>query len=218
MTYLELVRRLATEVGASGHIQTVQGAEGEALRLANWIKEAWLELQLLRDTWRWRVGEFELPVAAGQSVVDTSPYQDFYRVLPDNVFGKYDSAASWLPLTHVTFPDWQSLVRARPAQTGSPTYFTERPDLTVELFPIPDAAYSIRGLYVKKAQELVNDFDEPLMPPEYHMAIVYKAMMLYAGYEAAPEIFQMGAQGFNRVYKTMVNADTPVVLLPETLA
>lgn len=218
MNYLELTRRLATEVGVSGHIQTVQGAEGEALRLANWIKEAWLELQLLRDTWRWRVDEFEVSVPAGQATLDTSAYPEFHRVLPDDVFGKPANTDTWQALSYVTFPDWQSLVRSRPSQTGTPVYFTERPDLTVELAPVPSTDYKVRGLYVKKAQELTNDFDVPLLPPEYHMAIVYKAMMLYAGYEAAPEIFQSAAQGFNRVYKTMVNSDTPVVLLPETLA
>lgn len=218
MNYLELVRRLGTEVGASGYVQTVQNAEGEALRLANWIKEAWLELQLIRDTWRWRVAEFEVSLPKGQATIDTSAYTDFHRVLPEEVFAKPATGNTWWPLTYVTFPDWQHLVRSRPSQTGSVMYFTERPDLTIEVSPLPDVDYAVRGLYVKKAQELVNDFDVPLLPEEYHMAIVYKAMMLYAGYESAPEIYQSAAQGFNRVYKTMVNSDTPMVILPETLA
>jgi len=44
----------------------------------------------------------------------------------------------------------------------------------------------------------------PLMPPQYHMAIVYKTMMKYAGYESAPEVAARASEELdpmmNRIY------------------
>jgi len=218
MDYLELTRRLAREVGASGRIQTLQGTEGEFRRLADWVNESWVELQMVRDTWKWRVGEFEVPMTVGQRVVDTSSYPDFYRVLPNQFFGKLDSATNWAVLAFVSFRDWQDLVRTRPPQEGVPVYYTERSDLVIEVDPIPSVPYSVRGLYTKRPQFLVDDFDVPSLPEEYHMAIVYKAMMLYGGYESAPEIYQSGEAGFNRIYQMLVNTDIPDVHLGTELA
>lgn len=218
MNYLELTRRLASEVGASGFIQTVQNPEGETQRLANWIQEAWLELQLVRDTWRWRLAEFEVTLPSGQAKLDMSSYPDFYRVIVTALYGKPHQSTTWAPLDYIGYSDWQSVVRSRPTVVSTPTTFTELPDLSVELSPIPSSDFDVRGLYVRKAQVLQNDFDVPVLPEEFHMAIVYKAMMLYAGYEAAPEIFQSGLQGFNRIYRLMVNSDTGPVTLGGALA
>lgn len=218
MTYLELVRRLASEVGTSNFIQTLQGAEGEVLRLANWINESWMELQMVRPNWRWRISEFEVVVPGGQPTVDTSGYSDFYRVVETSVYGRTPNTSVWTPLPYVGYSEWQDLVRARSPVPGVPNMFTERPDLVVELSPIPADDFHVRGLYVRRPQPLVNDFDVPYMPEEFHPAIVYKAMTLYAGYEAAPEIYQSGVQGFNRMYRLMVNADVGPVELPGALA
>ena len=121
-------------------------------------------------------------------------------------------------MTFVDFTHWQGFVRSRPSAAGLPVYFTELPDYSVEVYPAAATGTSMRGLYTKQVQVLVDDVDTPIMPEQYHMAIVYKAMMLYAGYEAAPEVFQAGAQGFNRTYNQMVIEDTPPVLLPGGLA
>ena len=218
MTYLELVRRLAREVGASGGIQSLQAVEGEAKRLADWVNQAWLEIQLVRDTWSWRLGEFEVSVPSGSSVVNTSTVVDFYKPLKGSVYGKFVAASTWFPLEYIDFQTWQDYVRARPTVISQPTSYTLKPDRTVELYPIPANDYSVRGLYVKKPQQLVNDFDVPILPEEFHQLIVYQAMMLYAQYEAAPEIFQAGVQGYNRLYSRMLNSEPFDVSLPGALA
>lgn len=218
MTYLELVRRLAREVGASGGIQSLQTAEGEAKRLADWVNQAWLDIQLVRDTWSWRLNEFEVAVPSGSAIVDTSTITDFYKPLKGSVYGKFVAASTWFPLEYIDFQAWQDYVRTRPTAISQPTSYTLKPDRTVELYPIPANDYSVRGLYVKKPQQLVNDFDVPILPEEFHQLIVYQAMMLYAQYEAAPEIFQAGVQGYNRLYSRMLNSEPFDVSLPGALA
>lgn len=218
MTYLELVRRLAREVGASGTIQSLQTVEGEAKRLADWVNQAWLDIQLVRDTWLWRLNEFEVSVSSNSAIVDVSTITDFYKPLKDSVYGKFVAASTWFPLDYIDFQTWQDYVRARPVVISQPTSYTLKPDRTLEVYPTPSNDFSVRGLYVKKPQQLVNDFDEPILPEEFHPLIVYQAMMLYAQYEAAPEIFQAGIQGYNRLYNRMLNSEIPDVCLPEALA
>lgn len=218
MTYLELVRRLAREVGASGAIHSLQAVEGEAKRLADWVNQAWLDIQLVRDTWSWRLSEFEVSVPSGSSVVDTSTVVDFYKPLKGSVYGKFSGSTSWYPLTYVDFQAWQDYVRMQPTAQSQPTSYTLKPNKRIELHPVPVNDFLIRGLYVKKPQQLVNDFDVPILPEEFHPLIIYQAMMLYAQYETAPEIFQAGVQGYNRLYNRMLNSETPDVCLPEALA
>ncbi len=212
MTYLELVRRLAQEVGAAVPVQTAQNVDGELARLSTWVNDAWVDIQQLRDDWRWRQAEFEVVMPANTAVLSTESYPDFYRPVESEL---YVGAASgvYTPLVFVPFNRWQGFVRARPSVSGVPAYFTVWPDMTVEVYPRPASDTAVRGLYVKQVQTLVNDADTPIMPEQFHMAIVYKAMMLYSGYEAAPEVYQSGAQGFNRLYAQMVMDATPVVEL-----
>jgi len=215
MTYLELVRRLAVEVGASDIIQTLQTAEGEIRRLKQWIDEAWLELQLISDTWRWRLAEFDVLVPAGSDVVPLTAYTDFYRPHKGSVVGGVSTFSS---LAYVDFDRWFGLARVESSVPGLPRYYTYTTNGTLELWPVPASDYRVRGLYVRKPQVLVNDFDVPLLPGEFHPIIVYKAMMLYAGYESAPEIHQSGTMGYNRLRALLANIEEPSELAMEPLA
>jgi hypothetical protein len=47
---------------------------------------------------------------------------------------------------------------------------------------------------------------------------VYKAMMLYAEYESAPEIHQAGMMGYNRLRALLANIEEPSELIMEPLA
>jgi hypothetical protein len=215
MTYLELVRRLAVEVGASDIIQTLQTAEGEIRRLKQWIDEAWLELQLISDTWRWRLAEFDVLVPAESAVVPLTAYTDFYRPHKGSVVG---GVSTFSPLGYVEFDRWFELTRVTQSAPGIPRYYTYTTNGTLELWPIPAIEYRVRGLYVRKPQVLANDFDVPLLPEEFHPILVYKAMMLYAEYESAPEIHQAGMMGYNRLRALLANIEEPSELIMEPLA
>lgn len=49
---------------------------------------------------------------------------------------------------------------------------------TIYLGPVPDAAYTVNHLYVKREPDLSSDTDSPLMPASFHAAIVEHATYL----------------------------------------
>ena len=79
-----------------------------------------------------------------------------------------------------------------------PIEVTITPQLAVGCGPTPSSGYTITGDYYKVAAELVDKADVPALPPQYHMAIVYRAMMFYGMGEAATEVYQEGQIEFKR--------------------
>jgi hypothetical protein len=83
---------------------------------------------------------------------------------------------------------------------------------------IPNLAYVIDGEYYTQPVDLVADTDVPLIPARYHMMIVYRAMMYYAGYESAPEVLSRGDFEFRRQYSRMEIDQLPTIVSGPPLA
>lgn len=71
------------------------------------------------------------------------------------------------------------------------------PDESICLGPPSNGLYTITGDYFIAPSVMVNDTDVPaLLPAKYHDIIIWRGMMMYAGYESAPEVYQRGAQEY----------------------
>jgi hypothetical protein len=77
----------------------------------------------------------------------------------------------------------------------------------------PDQAYVIVGEYYRKPTEFTTAAEEPDLPPRFHLMIVYRAMMFYAGYESAPEVYQRGELEFKRLMSRL-----EIDLLPDIIS
>ena len=95
--------------------------------------------------------------------------------------------------------------------TTRPLQMSISPAKAIVLGPPPTAGYTITGDYFTAPLEMTLDADTPSLPAQYHMAIVYRAMMSYGGYESAPEVYQRGETEFSKLMRRMT-ADR----LPET--
>jgi len=84
-----------------------------------------------------------------------------------------------------------------------PEYFTILPNTQMRIWPNPNDIYQIDIEGCTPPVILAANDDEPAMPEEYHMAIVFYAMMTYAGYEYAPELAQLGSQRWVKFYDEM---------------
>lgn len=72
------------------------------------------------------------------------------------------------------------LIASQVTTPGRPIDFSVQPDRSVNLWPIPDAIYTVVGEYWKRAAVMAADTDEPLFPERFHMAIVWLAKMYFA--------------------------------------
>lgn len=86
---------------------------------------------------------------------------------------------------------------------GYPGFISEDPHHTLHIAPTPDVQYRIRSDYYTSPQELALDADEPEMPQEWHMLIVYHAMRHYGSVRDAREIMVEADNNIQRITAQM---------------
>jgi hypothetical protein len=196
MTYLELCQQLRQDCGVSGTGPlSVTNQTGENKRLVDWIKNAWLELQLSKREWLFLRGSFSFTTTiAKQSYTPTEAgittrfrnWETNSMRMGKTALGDRDEIC----LPHIPYETFRAIYLTGNQSLGRPLEFTTAPQLDIALGHIPDDVYTVRGEYYKKPQMLSQNGDIPDMPEEYHSLIVYKAMEKYALFESAPEVLQ----------------------------
>lgn len=220
MNYLALGTRLIQECGISGTMSTTANQTGEFLRVTSWINSAWNELQTKHDDWEFLRSSVLLGGGAGCSFTTVSG-QAVYPLgagagtagVSAAVFGKWDLNSFRCNTTTVGFADetyldpigydeWRNsyMYGAMRSVTTRPVVISKAPTQGLCLGPPPNALYTVTGDFFIQPTQMVNDTDLPTgLPTQFHMAIVYKGMQMYAGYEAASEVFQRGDIGYKRM-------------------
>ncbi len=204
MTFLELVQDLARETGTmenadpiNGEISTLQDPDNDYLiDLIRWTRKAWVAIQLESD-WDYLIKQGEVTTTADQDYVDVaSQVSDFRLLLPYIApYGRrWISIDDREPVWVVRYPRWAGWNAVRQSRNARPRNCTILPDGQSEhrmkLWPTPNKVYTITFDYIRTPQELSADDDEPAMPARFHDAIVYRAMVKYAGYDEASPQYQ----------------------------
>ena len=210
MNFLELCQTLRREAGVSGTgPASVTGQSGEYLRLINWINQAWSEIQQLRPDWRFMWAQGSFTTAAGIADytgaamnVEADNYDLGSFVLTDSLGGKR-------PMAYACYRDWKEAYGAATLTNNTPHLVTDLPNGSIRFTAPPDGAYPVTFDYYRSPQTLVDNTDEPWLPARYHMLIVHKAMMYYAGYESAPEVLQDATLRWNPLYDAMESTQLP---------
>lgn len=226
MNFLQLVQRLASESGA-GSPSTVVGQTGNNLRLVNWTNAAWMDIQSAHQDWNWlRTSLTPFATVAGQTTYSPTAapmsLTDFGMWDRDS-FRVYETAAgigSETFLTYRPYDIWRNtyLIGALRSTTSRPDTVTVTPDNSLGFGPITAAGYSIVGDYFKLPSEMAADATTPILPVQYHMAIVYRAMMFYGAFYSATEVFQRGEAEFNKMMLRMTADRMPDILMGGALA
>lgn len=209
MQFLDLVKRLRSEAGLAGSGPiSVTGQTGELLRLVDWIKDAYRDIQDRRFDWEFLRDDFSFSA----SVADGATYAK--TVVTNLATWKHDERDSfrcYLTASGVNdeqwlvFEDWdffrsQRLYGASRNVTGRPLYFSIKPDKSVVLWPTPNDTYTIVGEYFKTATEFAADSDEPVFD-RHHMAIVCNALMRYAAYVAEPALYARAESEYKKLIR-----------------
>lgn len=215
MTFLELCQRLRQEVGAAGvGPAAVKAQHGEAARLISWISQAWTEIQTEHRDWRfaWAMGEVMM--------------EDGYRDYPlPNDFGSFIPETIYLGDRRLTLLPYRIFrQRFRKPTVQEPKHLTVTPDDTLRtggvlsIDGIPDENDALTFEYYRKPQVLAENGDVPRLPEEYHMLIVYQAMIQYGLYENAGEVVQQGSANTQRILRLITDSELPDMTLPGALA
>lgn len=218
MNFLQLGQRMVQECGISGTLTSMQNQTGEFARVVSWVGQAWDELQTKHDDWDWMRSSNLLgagasfATVAGQAVYPLGTGPGTCGVTLAN-FGKWDEetfrcyttsvgVADETFLDSIPFDAWRNaymlgalrLVQTRPVAIAVGT------NKALCLGPPSDGLYTVTGDYFTSPNIMAANADEPTgLPVAYHMAIVYLAMLYYAGYESAPEVMDRGDAGYKKL-------------------
>lgn len=182
MTRLELVRMLRQLAGVgagstgNGPASTISQT-GEYKRLVDWIDGAWNEIQQA-NRWDFLWEQATVTVAANANeVVGTLPA---YRYVQDATYNAEGAPLTWMPWANfrLRYPSAQIVA-------GTPSAWTVRPDKKFVVNAKPTASYPLTVERYKNPVPMTADAEEPALPVEHHMAIVYKALLLYSNFEEA---------------------------------
>jgi hypothetical protein len=233
-TYLQLCQDAATESGTVPNIgaspSSVEGQTGRLLKITNWVRTAYEQIQR-ENQWRWLNADF-----AGDTIANVREYNSaamgiterFSRWIfdtPDaqSMFSVYLKASGRSDEGFLTFVDWNYfrqnvLVGGAASATGKPIYLTVDEQNRIQIYPIPDAVYTIRGRYRKSPQILTGNTDVPEMPDEFHSAIVWKALMLLGQHDEAFEQQPHWAVNLAQVMQTLREHQLPYWSLDKSFA
>lgn len=217
MTFLELCQTLRRECGVSGTGPTsVVGQTGEYLRLVEWIKQAWREIQEMRDDWAfmWAPGAFTTSIGVAdytQAAIGVTA-----RRFDLDSFVLTDGDGAKRLLHRVPYPLWRDLYSRSTLDNNVPTYLTDLPNGSLRLTTPPDGAYPVSFDYYRETQVLAANSDEPLLPTRYHDIIWIKAMQYYAGYEDGREVAADSMARFLPLLSALESTQLPSLSLGHT--
>lgn len=209
-TFLALAQRLRQEAGISGTgPASVVSQTGEMGRVVDWISLAYEEIQDKHPNWEFLRNDFSF-----QTIASTSAYLPSAISLEEHAAWKSNSFRGYLTATgtsdeqdicYVPWEEFRDAYQFGSSRTspGKPTVFSIRPNKAVELWPVPNAIFTIVGEYYKRPQVMTANTDEPLFPRQFHMAIMWKALMYYGSYENAPEAFTTGERNYNNLMRKL---------------
>lgn len=129
----------------------------------------------------------------------------------DNVIVTAASGATELPVYFMEYADFRGLRDRSPVATGAPMYFTIHPDQTWEVYPTPDANYTLKIDYLCKpkiyttSDDVTNFEDWPTtgrgLPTEFHEAVVWYAVRYWAETRTKLDTFQIADRRFNELIR-----------------
>lgn len=221
-TFLELTQRLRREAGiASDGPLSVVAQTGEYQRLVDWVASSWNDIQISSNNWRWMVGEFNLATTPGKdryTPAEVGIPQRFARWYPTSMRIGLNPPNDEIPLYCMSYDEFRSTYLTGPQPLSRPVAVATAPNKDLLLGYPPNDAYRVRGEYHKAPQVLVNDNDIPEMPEQFHEAILYLALMRYARFNAAAEIYEDAASNYRRIMDLLRADQLPDVTCAEPLA
>jgi hypothetical protein len=225
MNLLQLVNQTRVECGVSGPaLTTAQGQVGESGRMVSWTQQAWIDIQTSKEDWLFLREPFTFNLVANQyqytateaGLTDFGNWKrDSFRASSVGQDYKDEQLLNYMEWT--TYRNLYRYANMRNT-TARPVVVSITPEKDLAFGSKPDQAYVIDGEYYTQPVTLSADADEPIIPARFQMAIVYRAMMYYAGYEAAPEVLSRGDFEYRRLYSRMEIDQLPTIISGPPLA
>lgn len=228
MNFLQGCQRLHQESGLSGSgpITTV-GQTGILKQVIDWYNTAYIDVLSQHTNWLFMQDDFSFQTVVSQrkySITETG-VTDLEKWKVDD----YDSFRIYLTasgvaneqfLCYLPWSDYRQMYLFGSTRTaeGFPSYFSVHPDKSLDFYLVPNAVHTVTGEYYKVPAELSGNTDEPIIPSQFHMIIVWRALMFYAGFDAANEKYVMGKNEYGKLLRRLEADQLPQMTFGAPLA
>jgi hypothetical protein len=225
MNLLQLTNQTRVECGVSGPtLSSVQNLTGESARILAWVQQAWIDVQTSKEDWLFLRETFEFNTVASQweytaanaGLTDFGNWKrDSFRASSVNNLYRDEQLLNYMDWT--TYRNLYRYANMRNT-LARPVVVSITPNKDLAFGSTQDQIYTINGEYYTQPVSLSADTDIPGIPARFHMIIVYRAMMYYAGYESAPEVLSRGEFEYRRLYSRMEIDQLPTIVSGPPLA
>lgn len=203
MNYRDLVNDFLIESSMDDQIVTVEGQQDDALKATRWVRDAWVQIQRAeRWSFMWKEGSFN--TQKGKASYNLLEQQ---RALGSKAeITSYRIPASRKFLRHI------ELNAIRFSETvGEPVRVAMAPDESIRFSPVPDGVYEVNCDSWVAPVFLTDDLDTPALAPQWHKAIVWRALSNYAREQGREwdGLYQASTREFNHMYSDMTRFYLP---------
>jgi len=200
MNRLRLVQELCRLAGITdtGGPTTTIGQSGDFAKAIRYIDIAHEEIQNMYFDWNFLWATNTITTAVGTAV-----YQG------QSNLGIWDAERIYYDGQKLRVIDYRDYEPDANRSPGPPEYIVIRPDNQIQIVPVPDDVYSISYDYFRKPVALAENNDTPLIPADYRMAIVGRALMLYGNFEPAEEAKIQGQELYEMYMAPLIAHETP---------
>lgn len=116
----------------------------------------------------------------------------------------------------VSYEEFQRRYIATAVDDGQPRWWSVSPAGQLLIAPAPDSGlYSIEADYWARPTELLLDDDEPDMPAQFHMLIVWRALLEVAAFDSAPEVETRATRNIKIIWRDLVDDQAPRIQLTD---
>lgn len=201
-------------VGLQGSFASTESTLGLQRNIAQYVKDAWLDIQNMRKDWSFMVGTItSFSTTADQSTY--TPTQVFGTATAAEDLGSYKRPKGifydYNPIDYIDYSDYPDI--DNDTNSTTPSWYTIN-DLNNNLIiNKPNDAYDLVIRYHRNAQDLSSgtdpDSNEPVLPSMYHNAIVYKAVEKMAIHIGRAGMFNEYSKEANKMVGSMLRKYIP---------
>lgn len=214
MNFLELVKRTCGEVGISP-LTTVVNNSGEALRMVNWLNAAYTDICQEHGDWGFLLAStsfttINLQASYTPAEAGTSNFSRW----ASNTFRNYPTATGTdaeIEMCEISYETWRARYQFGSSRTSTsqPYEYCITPAKSIGLGPVPPIGYTVTAEYFTVPAAMTVDASTHSIPSKFELILVYRAMMSYGEFEAAPEVFNRGQREYSRLMSRMRNEYLP---------
>jgi hypothetical protein len=221
MNFLQICQRVRSETGVSGDgPANVAGQVGIYKKIVDWVQAAHEEIQLRSTNWRFDWAEHSVALVNGtEKYLPSDVWSLNERSWDYDSLYVYKTSEGPQSRTFLSRVDYNTYRQMRlPAVSGTPIYVSMSPDKALNFYPIPSDGVMFVGDYYKDPMVMVNSTDTPRMPSDYHMAIVWRAVMHWSASEENPALFQTASANYRSLMLKMETTELDGPMEAEPLA